>query len=73
MKEPPVKKKDNKLKSDQRKLLNSKMQEYSNKCKRKECFKSKPELKKLNFNLQFANKSKLESLRKNFNMKERNY
>lgn len=73
MKELPVKKKDNKLKSDQRKLLNSKTQEYSNKCKRKECFKSKPELKKLNFNLLSANKSKLESLKKNFNMKERNY
>lgn len=72
MKEELERKKDNKLKSDQRKLQSWNRLELNNKCKKKECSSNKPEHKKLSSNRPFVNKSKLENLKKSLNTKERN-
>ena len=71
MKEQRVKNKDNKQKSEQRRLQNSKSPVHNNKWKSKKCSNSKPEQKRRNSNRPFASSDKLESLKKSLSKKER--
>lgn len=72
IKEQQDKNKDNRLKSEPKRLLNLKLQELNNKCKNKKCSNNKQELKKHNLSQQLESKDKLENLNKNSNNKENN-
>lgn len=73
MNEPPDKKKDKKPRFEPKKLFNCNKPVMNKKNKRKECWKSKQELKKLNFKKFFESKKKLESLNRSLKTKERTF
>lgn len=72
IKEQQDKNKDNRLKSEPKRLLSLKLQELNNKCKNKKCSSNKQELKKHNLSQQLESKDKLENFNKNSNNKENN-